>query len=90
MQFELTREFVEKIRELVISEQREEIKVLIGELHPADIAETMEELSLEEAKFIYLLLDGETASDVLLEIPEHDRKRLLKILPAEFIARPVY
>ncbi len=87
MQFELTREFVEKLKDLISLENAEEVKGLIDGLHPADIAETMEELSLEEAKYIYLLLDGETASDVLIEIPEHDRKKFLKILPPEFIAR---
>ena len=86
MQFELTREFVDKIRELIESGSESEIKTLIGELHPADIAEIMDELSLDEAKSIYLLLDGETASDTLLEIPENDRRKLLKVLPAEFIA----
>ena len=40
----------------------------------------------EQAKFIFLLLDGEQASDVLVEIPEYDRKRFLKELPAEIIA----
>ncbi len=86
MQFELTREFVDKIRELIESGNEVEIKGLVGDLHPADIAEIMDKLSLEEAKYIYLLLDGETASDTLIEIPENDRRRLLRVLPPEFIA----
>jgi magnesium transporter len=55
-------------------------------LHPADIAEVMDDLSMDEAKYIYLLLDGEKASDVLVEIPENDRRRFLKVLPPEIIA----
>ena len=86
MQFELTREFVDKIRELIESGNEVEIKGLVGDLHPADIAEIMDKLSLEEAKHIYLLLDGETASDTLIEIPENDRRKLLRVLPPEFIA----
>ena len=86
MQFELTREFVDKIRELIELGNEAEIKAMVGNLHPADIAEIMDELSLEEAKHIYLLLDGETASDTLIEIPENDRRKLLRVLPAEFIA----
>ena len=85
--FELTREFVDKIRELIDSGSESEIKNLDWRsFTPADIAEIMDELSLDEAKSIYLLLDGETASDTLLEIPENDRRKLLKVLPAEFIA----
>jgi len=55
-------------------------------LHPADIAEVMEDLTMDEAKYLYLLLDGEKASDVLIEIPEHERKRFLRVLPPELIA----
>jgi magnesium transporter len=46
----------------------------------------MEDLSSEEAKFVFLLLDGEKASDVLVEIPESDRRRFLRVLPPEIIA----
>lgn len=87
MQFELTREFVEELKVLIATGSEEEVKVLFEGLHPADIAEIMDELSMEESKFIYLLLEGEKASDVLVEIPDGDRKRFLKILPPEMIAR---
>lgn len=86
MQFQLTKENIEELKHLIESENSEEIKKLVLDLHPADIAEIMDHLTLEEAKVIYLLLDGEKASDVLVEIPEHDRKRFLKILPPELIA----
>lgn len=86
MQFEITEEYIEQLKLLIEQDNTEEVKRLMSELHTADIAELMDDLSLEEAKFIYLLLDGEEASDVLIEIPEADRRRLLKILPAELIA----
>lgn len=86
MQFEITRENIEYLRELVGNKNSNEVAKIMEELHPADIAEVMDDLSVEEAKFIYLLLDGEKASDVLIEIPDNDRKRFLKVLPPEFIA----
>src|SRR5210317_528436 len=86
MSFEITREFIEQLRELVENNNKEEVTALIEDLHPADIAEIMDDLTIDEAKFIYLLLDGDKASDVLVEIDEHDRKRFLKVLPPEFIA----
>jgi magnesium transporter len=86
MQFELTREYIENLKELIAGEEKEKVAELLEELHPADIAEIMDDLNVEEAKFIYLLLEGEIASDVLVEIPENDRKRFLKVLPPEFIA----
>jgi magnesium transporter len=86
MSFEITKENIEQLINLVEAEKIEEVSVLMSDLHPADIAEIMDDLSIEEAKFIYLLLDGEKASDVLVEMDEHDRKRFLKVLPAELIA----
>lgn len=86
MNFEITKENIEQLRELVNAKKKKEVAALMEELHPADIAEIMDDLSIEEAKFIYLLLDGDKASDVLVEIDEADRKRFLKVLPPEFIA----
>ncbi len=86
MQFELTREYIEQLEALIEEKNTKEVETLLSERHPADIAEMMEDLSSEEAKFIFLLLDGETASDVLVEIPENDRRRFLRVLPPEIIA----
>lgn len=86
MQFELTREFIEQLENLIEEKNTKEVETILADLHPADIAEMMEGLSSEEAKFIFLLLDGEKASDVLVEIPESDRRRFLRVLPPEIIA----
>jgi magnesium transporter len=86
MSFEATREYIEQLRELIEEGNKKEVAVLMKDLHPADIAEIMDDLNTEEAKFIYLLLDGEKASDVLIEIDEDDRRRFLKVIPAEMIA----
>ena len=86
MQFEISREYIDQVKELIEQDNRKEVTALMDELHPADIAEIMDDLTMDEAKFIYLLLDGEKASDVLVEIPENDRRRFLKVLPPELIA----
>lgn|SRR5690554_195052 len=85
--FELTREFIEQIRLLIEQKDEAALTELIKDLHPADIAEIYEELSIEEAKFLYFLLDDDTAADVLIELEEEDRLRFLKALPSEVIAR---
>ncbi len=86
MQFENSREFIDQLKELIENKQEKEVKELISDLHPADIAEIMEDLSMGEARFIYMLLNDEKASDVLIEIPEQDRRRFLHALPPEIIA----
>lgn len=87
MNFELTREFIDNLRMLIDSDDQQQVSELLRELHAADIAEIMEVLTMEEARYIYLSLDGEKASDVLIEIPEDDRRRFLNALPPEYIAR---
>ena len=87
MQFELTKDYIEQLQELIEQNKQAQIEHLIEDLHAADIAEIMENLSMEEAKHLYLMLDGDKGSDVLLEIPEDNRVRFLAALPPEVIAR---
>lgn len=86
MKIELNREFIEQLTQLIAQKADPEIIQAIGFLHPADIAEIMEQLDLDEAQYIFLLLDGELAADVLVEIPENDWNSYLKLLPPDTIA----
>lgn len=87
MQFELTREYIDEIKRVIEEKNEAEAIGLMEELHPADIAEIYDELSIDEATFLYLLLDGDTAADVLAELEEDDRDRFVKTLPAEVVAK---
>ena len=86
MKIELNRDFIDQLTQLI--DQKADPKIIqnIGSMHPADIAEIMEQLDSDEAQYLFLLLNGELASDVLIEIPENDRKRFLKTLPPDVIA----
>ncbi|MDY6800453.1 MAG: magnesium transporter [Bacteroidota bacterium] len=86
MQFELTKEFIDELKSYIANDQEAEVFKLIKDLHPADIAEIYNELSIEEARFLHVMLDGEKAADVLVELEEDDRERFLKVLPSETIA----
>ena len=83
----MNKEELEKVEQLIEQKNSEELKGLLSGLHPADIAELCNELDAEEARFIYLLLDNETAADVLIEMDEDARKDFLEILPSETIAK---
>jgi len=86
MSSELTREYVNELRSII--ELRDDKAALdkLEDLHPADLAEIYESLTQEEATYLYLLLDPEKASDVLVELEEDDREKFLKALPSEVIA----
>lgn len=87
MQIDITPEFIEKFRQLAIARNEEEAREELSKLHPADIAELFHELEIEEAEFLDSLLDEERAADVLMELDEDDRKRLLANMPNEEIAK---
>ncbi len=80
-------ELVNSIKEFIDLKEPDSIKAMLVRMHPADIAELCDELTPEEARMVYLLLDNETAADVLMEMDEDVRKRFLEILPPETIAK---
>lgn len=84
---ELTKEYIENLKSIIEQKEDAKAKALLQELYPADIAELYQELTLREAIYLYLLMDGEKAADVLMELDEEDRHKLLKELPNELIAK---
>ena len=86
---ELSPEYLKEIKEIIAEKHIDKIKALLKDLHPADIAEICQELSLEEAEFIYTLLKPEIAAEVLMELEEDDRQKLLKHVSNEEIAHQV-
>lgn len=87
MSFELTREFVGDLKELIARFDEKTVINLVSHLHAADIAGIFNELSIEEAKFIYQHLDGEKRADLLIELEEDKRERFLDALSGEEIAK---
>ena len=53
----MNEDYVNDIKELIAHKESDQLKARIADLHPADIAELCNELSLPEARSIYLLLD---------------------------------
>ena len=80
-------EYIAEFKDIIERNDIEKAKELLKELHPADIAELYQALNLDEAEYIYRLLDSETAAEVLVELDEDDRQKLLKRIPNEMIAK---
>ena len=87
MKFELTKEFLEELRERIENDDDQGAFKMIEDLHPADIAEIYDELNIEEARFLHIMLSGEKAADVLIELEQDDRERFLEVLPGDVIAK---
>lgn len=84
---ELTKDYIENLKSIISAKDDAKAQAMLHDLYPADIAELYQELNLQEAIYLYLLMDGDKAADVLMELDEEDRHKLLKELPNELIAK---
>lgn len=84
---ELNQEFFDDVKLCIAQKESGKLKEMLTDLHPADIAELCNDLSLDDARYIYRLLDNEVAADALVEMDEDARKDLLEVLPSETIAK---
>ncbi len=84
---EFTPDYLDKIRNIIAAGDQQAASKILADMHPADIAELYQELDIDEAEFLYKLLDPDTAADVVMELDEEDRKRLLSDMTAEDIAQ---
>ncbi len=89
MSFELTKPLLERIRTDVAEGRDSGVLELLSELHPADIAQIIDRLSQEEASYVFRLLNGEEAAEVLLNLDEDTREDLLASLTSREIAEEV-
>lgn len=86
MQFELTDEFLTILKEDIARGDKETVAANVGVLYPPDIAEILDEVNLQEAQFIFRLLDNELGSEVLMELDEEVREKFLASLSDDEIA----
>ncbi len=83
---DFTEKDIEQI-EIVIEDRNEhEAREWLRDLHPADVAELFQKLNLRHAEWLFNLIeDNEKKADVLMELDEEDRKRLLEDMAPEQI-----
>ena len=84
--FQLNDELLDRIGKLIDGKKDKALKSLLSELHYADMAEIIDELSLDEGIYLIKLIDSEKTSDVLTELNEDVREKILKELSAKEIA----
>lgn len=86
MQYKITSELIEKLQNGIRAKDEPLILEIIGDLHPTDIAEIFDEISVDEAKFLYTLIDEEKAAEVITWMDENSREKFLAQLSSKEIA----
>ena len=87
--FKISDELIENIIKLIDESNDSKIVNNFKNFHHADIAEVLEELNSYQATYIIKLLDSEKTSDVLMELDEDYREKILKNLSIKEIAEEV-
>lgn len=83
---EFSEQDIERIRQLIVSSATDEAQIELANLHPADIAELFRELDLADAEWLFECIpENETKADVLMELEEEDRRKLLEGMDSEQI-----
>lgn len=86
MKFELTKSYLEEFQLQLELENSAFIKKEIENLHPADIAEIVENISVNEGVQLFNLLEEDKAADTLIELDEDIRINILDQLSTKEIA----
>jgi magnesium transporter len=86
MEFKISKELTQELQQLIVHKNDEALKALLDDMHHADIAEILDNLDLEEATYIIRLLDSEKTSEILLELEESLREKILNKLSPKEIA----
>lgn len=86
MQFKISKEFIQEIEGLIAEKNEREILRRLEDIHFADIAELMNELDGEDAGYLFRIIESEISSEILLELDEEVREKILNNLSAKEIA----
>ncbi len=89
MQFEITKEYIQEIQQLIAEQKNDALLNLLEDVHYADIAEIIEELNTDESLYLIKLLDSDKTSDVIAELDEDEREKILKGLSSKEIAEEI-
>ena len=84
--FELSKEIIQEIGQLISSKKNKDIKKIVDEIHYADLAEIINELEFEQRIYLIKLIDSDKTSDVLTEVDEDVRDKILETLSVKEIA----
>ncbi len=87
--FQLNDEILSQFKSDIEQRNANALKKRASEYHYADLAEIVDELSIDEGIYLIKLLDSDKTSDVLTEVDEDIRESILELLSVKEIAEEV-
>lgn len=87
MQFELTTDILDSLKDAIEQKNQSFLKEQLHDLYAQDIAIIINQLNIDDAAYIYEILDDDIAPDVLLELDDDTRENLLATFSSKEIAQ---
>ena len=84
--FKLSEELLDQINSDIVAQNNNTLQTLVKEYHYADLAEIFEALQIDQAVYLFKLIDSEKSADMLPELDEDVRESILDALSSEEIA----
>jgi magnesium transporter len=84
--FELSKEYLESLREGIEKQDNQFITESLEGANVADIAAILDELNLDEAIYVLRLLSPSTAADILIELDEDSLIKVIREMEASELA----
>jgi len=85
-QFQLNDELIIKIADLISAKKNSTLQKLVEDIHFADMADIINLLNEEQGIYLIKLFDSEKTSEILTELDENVREKILQALSVKEIA----
>ncbi len=85
--FEVDPHFVTLVTASAYERDAPELRRLLRDLHPADLADVVEQLPEEALKRLFRLIGPELPSAFLADVEWEIREKVLELLPADYVGR---
>jgi magnesium transporter len=85
-QFELSKEYLESLRQGIEAGDLDFIRQSLGGVNVADVAAILDELSLDDSIYVLRILESQLAADILIELDDSTLFKVLEEMEEEEIA----
>ena len=88
-QFKINDELIDRIKKLILSEDKSKVIEKLKDVHYADLAEIFELLEISEVVYIIKIFDKQKSADALAELDEDIREGIIENLSEKEIAEKI-
>ena len=88
-QFKINDELIDRIKKLILSEDKSKVIEKLKDVHYADLAEIFELLEISEVVYIIKIFDKQKSADALAELDEGIREGIIENLSEKEIAEKI-